>query len=434
MDLTATPSGRLGFVGLASVAPGSYSLKLAAVREGRAGSVEHAVAARLTSAASLQLGDLMIGDGVAGNVAFGTSVDGHVRGDRICGLLQIASDQHLPPETTLTFEVVKDERGPAIVSTPFLMPDSRSRARMWQVTVDARLLPPGVYVGRLIVSSGGKELARLAATFALERAATGMALGAAAAAAPRFTPEQVLDAGVLGPFLDDLAGRATEASRPAIERARAGRLGEAMQAVKTGSAPDPAPAFIRGLALLQQGQIQAASDAFRDSARASPDFLVPAFYIGACYAAGGRDTQAVNAWQTSLVGLEGFPVVYRLMGEALSRTGDVERALDILEEAVSRWPDDQEMVLRLANVALEARRYDRALRYVDRAVERRPASADLLFAGLQAIFAQVVSEPAPAQEAMLDRLRRYRDLYVAAGGRQTALVAEWVAFAERLRK
>ena len=107
-----------------------------------------------------------------------------------------------------------------------------------------------------------------------------------------------------GPFLDELAVRASDRARAAIDQAKAGRFVEAARAAPSGDADDPAKPFLQGLSLFSQQQLQAASEAFRETLRAAPDFFVGAFYIGACYAAGGRDPQAVNAWQTSLVGLE----------------------------------------------------------------------------------------------------------------------------------
>jgi tetratricopeptide (TPR) repeat protein len=235
---------------------------------------------------------------------------------------------------------------------------------------------------------------------------------------------------VLRPFLDELASRAPDRAKPAIDQAKAGHFTEAAQAAASADPNGAAKPFLQGLSLLSQKQLQAASDAFRETLRAAPDFFVGAFYIGACYAAGGRDPQAVNAWQTSLVGLEQFPVVFRLLAEAMVRMGQPDRALETLDEAIAKWPGDADMRLRTARAALDAKRYDRVFTLVDEAGTGR-SSPDLLLAGIQAVYEQAsLQAGAPGGEAM-GRARRYRDAYAAAGGTRQALVAEWVAVLER---
>jgi len=236
---------------------------------------------------------------------------------------------------------------------------------------------------------------------------------------------------VLAPFLDELAARSPERSRPAIDRARAGRFAEAAQAITARSAQDPALPFLQGLSLLSQKQLQPASDAFREALRASPDFMVGAFYIGACYAAGGRDPQAVNAWQTSLVALDGYPVVFTLLAEAFIRLGQADRALETLDEAAAKWPDDANVRLRLARAAFEGRRYDRLNEIVDAALGRPIVDPEVVFTGMQAIFEQATAGDRPVAEGDLARLKRYREAYIKAGGSRRSLVDEWVAALEK---
>ena len=448
VQLRRTPAATLVFSDVVTVPAGTYRLTLAALRNSRVGTVEAAVTARLQAAASLRVGDLLIGDTRSEDLATSISLDRRVRGDRLVASLPVAAPEALPTDLDITFEVARDQSGPAMLSAPAPIIPGEGRVRIAQVVVDTRVLPAGDYIARATVSIGGEELARVFAPFALDRAAA-TATGASAvsgspssssrsgstpappSSAAGFRPEDVLDAAVLTPFLDDLAARASDRTRPAIEQAKAGRFVEAAQAVTANDPDDPVRPFLLGLSLFSRKQLQPASEAFREALRAAPDFFVGAFYIGACYAAGGRDPQAINAWQTSLVGLEQFPVVYRMLAEAMSRIGQGDRAIQTLEEAASKWPADKAIRLRLARLALDAHRYDRVLELVDEGLARASSDSDVLFVGMQAIFERVTQAGGPPQDESIVRLKRYRDAYVAAGGPRQSLVAEWVAAVEK---
>jgi len=138
----------------------------------------------------------------------------------------------------------------------------------------------------------------------------------------------------------------------------------------------------------------------------------------------------VNAWQTSLVGLEEYPVVFRLLADALTRSDQPVRALEVLEEAAAKWPADAGIRIRAARAALDAGLYERVFALVDESL-RGQASADLLLAGVQAVYEQASRRADGPEADELARARRYRDAYVAADGPQQALVAEWLAALER---
>ncbi|HEY3381201.1 MAG TPA: tetratricopeptide repeat protein [Vicinamibacterales bacterium] len=438
LELRQTASGTLAFADVVTVPPGAYRLRLAMLRNSRVGTADAKVAARLQTAASCRFGDVLIGETAGADAPIAMTTDQRVRGGTLVASLPIGFDGEPPSDVAIGVEIAKDRSGAAIVSMPMPLAFGAGNSRLAQAVLDARLLPAGEYTARVGVSVGGREAAQLVAPFSLERADGALSPGprpgpasGAAAAAPAFRPDEVLDPAVLGPFLDDLAMRAPGHVRPAIEQAKAGRFVEAAAMLTARDPKDPAGPFLHGLSLFSQKQLQPASEDFRLALRASPEFFVGAFFIGACYAAGGRDPQAINAWQTSLVGLDQYPVVYRLLAEAMTRLGQTNRVLDTLEEALSKWPDNRPIRLRLAVAALEGRYYDRVLEYVDAGIARPPADTDLLFVGMQAIFERVTQrDPARASDS-LARLRRYRDAYVESGGSRQSLVAEWVIAVEK---
>jgi tetratricopeptide (TPR) repeat protein len=166
-----------------------------------------------------------------------------------------------------------------------------------------------------------------------------------------FTPAVLLDPPVLGPVLERALAMDGEAAgadvRRYVEAAR--RDGIARIDPKALEArPQVAAAMLRGAALLDRGQLEDAARAFRDAVRGSPDFLAAIVYLGACYAAGGKEREAVGAWQTALASETDTPLVFRLASDGLLRLGDTGEAASLLEEAVGLWPDDAALRIRWA--------------------------------------------------------------------------------------
>lgn len=430
-ELRGGLSGAPTFLEVITLRPGRYTLKLAALVNDQIGTAETALVAREQTAGGLRLGDLVAGDSPAEDPISALAVQGSVRGGRLVVSLPLAAEAALPPDLAIRVEVAKDPMSAALLSGPAAVLAGDGRTRLAQADIDAGALPAGQYCARAIVSIGGRETARVSGTFSVDRAA-GAPAGGGTAAAAAFRPEDALDPAALGPFLDELAVRAPDRSRPAIGQARAGRFLEAANAAASADSSDPTGPFLQGLSFYSQGQWQAASEAFRQTIRAAPDFLVGAFYIGACYAAGGRDPQAINAWQTSLVSLDQYPVVFRMLGDAMMRAGQAGQAVTTLEEAVGKWPDDPALRIRLARAALAARRYDLVLTLSDATLAGKAPDLDLLLAGMQAIFEQVSQAGGPAPDDALARMRRYRDAYNGSGGPQQALVSAWMAAIEKM--
>src|SRR5204862_8233416 len=110
-----------------------------------------------------------------------------------------------------------------------------------------------------------------------------------------FDKSSVLTPQVVGFFLDRMsaAAAANAASvRPAIESARAGRFDQAMESLKNERDDQLASVFLKGLVLLSGNDLEGAAGKFRTALRLDPEFLPAAFYLGACYAAGGKDRDA----------------------------------------------------------------------------------------------------------------------------------------------
>ena len=438
MTLPLAASGSLTLILTSPLPPGSYTMKLGIARDGRAGSVEHPFEARLTEAdaagadgaAGLQLGELLVMTPGSSQRAV-PGLDVRVHGDRIISLAPLGL---APPygRFSFVFDIAKDESSYALASAPGSIDEGpKGRARFAEATLDARLLPPGEYGVRLRVFAGSERVASLFTPFRLERASGAATARAAAgtAGAAKFERADVLDPMVLGPFLEEVASLSPMSSRPALDLARSGRIDEAVSLLEPGEPGDPALPFLRGLALFQKGELQPASNEFRAAIAEAPELLVGAFYLGACYAAGGKDTQAIGAWQTSLTALGRYPAVHRFLGDALMRTGQADRARRVLADAAARWPGEEAFRARVVAATAGSGQYQQALDAADRMIAEQPDDSSLLFLAMRSAFQALLDGAEVERGLLLERLQRYRDLYASAGGLQQPLVDEWVSFA-----
>ena len=143
-----------------------------------------------------------------------------------------------------------------------------------------------------------------------------------------FALDHVLAPPILGPFLDRVAAR-PDSSSPAVrgllERARSsGVSGLSIPDAVVTSAP--AGAFLKGLTLLSDSKLEPAAAAFRDAIRLAPDFYPAMVYLGACYAAGGKDKEAAAAWRTAV--REGdAPELHAMLADAWLRQGRGDLAM-----------------------------------------------------------------------------------------------------------
>jgi hypothetical protein len=336
-----------------------------------------------------------------------------------------------------------------IVSVPALV-SRTAGAEHWSAAarLNLTLLPPGDYVATAIVSAGERTLGRVTRPIHVDRAALA-AGGTAAGAAPAprvsfaagesgslvkgFSPQDVLGRDTIDYFAGRLraaspAGAGTPETASAVAFLEEGKYDEAFAALAVADQTVLPTLFLRGLALLGKGELEPASVQFRASLDVAPDFLPAAFYLGACYAAGGHDREAVGAWQTALITESDARIIYDVLGDALLRLNDDEAAL-LLTEARDKWADDDRFVPRLAvSEALRGRPRD-AMALLDGYLTRHPEDANALLLALRLLYdARSAGGRIASAAADTASARRYADLYRAAGGSKTSLVDRWVAY------
>lgn len=249
-----------------------------------------------------------------------------------------------------------------------------------------------------------------------------------------FERSDVLTPDALGYFFDRLAaadpgGNAGAAESAARDALRHEKFDEAAAALKAAQADRLSSAFLMGLALFGRGDLEAAAERFRAALDAAPDFLPAAFYLGACYAAGGKDREAAGAWQAALITEGDARIVYDVLGDAHLRLRHPDEALAILDEARAKWADDDSFVPRAA--AGEAMRGNpsAALALLDPYLVRHPADADALFLALRLLYdGKGAGRPVLSADGDRAAAVRYGSLYESSGGQHQALVKRWVAY------
>ena len=117
-------------------------------------------------------------------------------------------------------------------------------------------------------------------------------------------------------------------------------------------------------------------------------------YLGACYAAGGNDKEAAGAWRTALIKEGDAVAVHVLLADALLRQDKGDLALQALDDARARWPEDQGLQRRFAVAALLSGKQAEGLQAVDELVEKQAADEPSLALALLVLYDAFVNETA----------------------------------------
>lgn len=442
----AAPGRPQTFAGAVVVDPGVYNLTVAAVDDaGRRATVEHGFEARLTSVGQLRLSDLMVAAPPSAGRTLSPAVDGRITTDTLVAYSELYSAAEPQLESaTLTLEIARDDAGRALESSPMRRVGGETRGqRTFEASVPVALLADGDYVARTVLLSNGRAIGTAVRPFTLARASAQPAAPAPVTSiAPfavridPFSRAAVLARPAVGFFLDRLqpAGLPAlpEALTPALGLARIGRFDDARGIVERAGVSHYAAPFFVGLSALAAGNLDQAAQQFGASLAAAPDFLPAAYYLGACYATAGRDREAVIAWRSALIADARAPWIYTTLVDALLRTRDLVPALELLADAVSRWPDSDEVRVRLGTAQALSGQPAAAVRTLDPYLSRHPDDADRLLLAMRMLYeARALDTIVDSLPADRERFAKYAVAYQQAGGTELAAVAAWKRVMDR---
>jgi VWFA-related protein len=428
----SSPNEPLRFVGGALLDPGIYSLRFGVVdAEGRRGSVVREVSAWKMAGEQFALGDLIVGNVPTDGRGLPTQVEPYVTTESVAAYLELYSTAAATWNgTRVMFEIADNQDSPALTS--FEARVASGQQPSWGVAsglVGTRVLPPGRYVARAHVTRDGKTIGVLARPFVLERNAevTRIPPPVVAAAAvsfasslPKFDTSAVLAKEMLGPMFD-MVERRSPALKDSIVEARAGRYGPAaLEALSAGD--QTVAAFLRGVDLFAKGQLDQAATQLQVAAGPRREFFPAAFYLGATFAAVGRDQDAAGVWQIALGTEPRPPTFYAMAADARLRTGQAASAIDILRPAYDRDPAHDEIARRLAMAYTMTGRYADAVPVLEGYLTRQPVDQDMLFAAIVAQY-EVVRGGQTLSNIDRARMRKYAAAY---RGSNQALVEKYL--------
>jgi VWFA-related protein len=446
----ANPDGAASYASLVALAPGSYNLRIAAVDDaGRTGSVSHAFTAGLGAGEGVSAGDLLLIEPTR-TVSDELMVfpDGRIRGRQVGTYLELYGSPGDASRMSVTFSVAERADGPPLTEAKgeITEPDAAAHSSVGG-RLDVSLVPPGDYVVVAAVSRGPKVVARRTHLLRIEPAAAAPGGASVSALLPRmrfvlgpsaglvgaFARTEVLTPAVLSFFVGRLRAADREAVPPGVPEALTalgtGSFDAALAALRDAPAERLSVAFLKGLALLGKGELEPAAAQLRLSLRIADDFLPAAFYLGACYAAGGRDAEATGAWQTALVTEDDARIVYDVLVDALLRQGDAERAVEIIAEARGRWKDDDGFVPRLAVAQAMLLRTGDALATLGTHLEAHRGDAEAAALAVRLIYeARAAGKTVTTVNEDRELAQKYATWHRAAGGPNQALIDRWVAF------
>ncbi len=437
------------------LAPGSYIIRIAVIDGmGRVGSVDHRADVRAVPLGTMTAaGPLLVRVPTSGNAHPRIALDTVRQDERLALQVDLASDNDAMSATEVAFEIASSADGPSLVqSVAQVSHGSRSGSAMAQAVADMRVLPPGAYIARARVRAGSEPVGEVRRAFTvteplpsaltdatvvsptvLGRIAPTRSSTRPAISVPPFAIDNVLAPQVLGGFLDRVAARPDAADpmiREVLDRARTSKL-EQLEVSDVLAADSAVAAFMRGLSLLANKKIELAAQAFRSAMRTSSDFYPAMVYLGACYAAGGKDKEAAGAWRTALIKEGDTMPVHVMLADSLMRQNRGDLALEILDDARNRWPADDGLKRKFVLAALLAGEYGDGLQTLDELIERRADDEPILAAGLLALY-EAFMTGRPVEDADKDRARmtRLAETYRARGGPSQALVDTWLAAAK----
>ena len=417
---SGSPNEPLRFVGGVEVDPGTYSLRFAAIdQEGRRGSIVRDVSAWKMAGEPFAMGDLVVGPVPAQGKGVAIQAEPYIGTDGVAAYLELYSTtEETWKGTTVAFEIADTEDAPALTSLDVpVEPGRQPTWRMASGVVAASALPPGRYVARAKVARDGKAVGVLVRPFVLERiareaSAPPVAVAVAPAAftpsTPKFDPAIALERNLLDTMLDMVERRSPDLKAALVE-ARAGRYDTAaLEAFNSGDLV--VGAFMRGVDLFSKGQLDQAAAQLQMAAGPRREFFPAAFFLGACFAAVGRDQDAAGVWQLALGKDPRPPAAYTVAADARLRIGQAQSAVDILKPAYDRDPSHNEIARRLAMAYAMTSRHAEALTVLDGYLLRQPDDQDMLFA---AIVSQYEATRGGQVLSNIDRdkVRRYATAY-----------------------
>ena len=386
----------------ATVAPGSYLVRIAVVDGDIIGSVEFPLRAELMRSGGLEVTELMVGGPEPPGNPSQPALGPEVRFGIVQGYLEAYGAD--AAGLSATFEVVTTDDGPAVLSTTVPARRGGDERFIFSKVLPVGELPPGTYRLRSSLAAGApivkSKLFEVTAAPAAADTALFLTVSAADLGRP-FDLEAALQPAVIQPL------------RSSLSTAAVAGFDAALRQLRSRAFVDAATALER---IIEGGENRGAALA----------------YLGVCFAAAGHDDEALAAWRKALANGADLPEVHAWMIDALLRTKRYGEGRTATEAAQARWPADTRFARPLAILRATGGSAREAVLALDRYLEQPRSDEASLFLALTWMF-----EARRAGLAVRDRsdeirlARSYAAQYAALNGTRQPLVQLWVDYLER---
>ncbi len=400
----------------AALPPGDYMLKLSIVEGERVGTIEHPIHASLIDAPPAHLSELMVGGPIPSTRPPEQPTVGHVVAfGSVHGYMEAygAGSNDLKVQ----YEIAPDRESPAVLTADAPARPAGTERTIFSNVIPVRLLPPGKYVLRAMVTSEAGPVTSVARDFEVAPPPVLMT------SASSTSPGTLAASEVYLPVVETQFVRAFNrdaAIKPDVTRVFRERI-----------APEQRATFDLGVSSLASGDYVKAETTLKSLADGEADSAAVLTYLAATFAASGHDQEAASAWQTALIDGSEYADIYGWLGDTLLRIHDLGQARTILEEAVAKWPSDDRFMKPLALMYATFGQGREAARALERHLVAHPDDIEATYMCLEWLYhLNLAGTPAQTKAEDVKVARGYAARYEKARGPQLPLVKQWMDYLE----
>lgn len=201
--------------------------------------------------------------------------------------------------------------------------------------------------------------------------------------------------------------------RQAVEQAQAGRLAEAEELVRSLLSDQPSPDGYRLLGFIceNQGKLDRAEHAYRESLKLSPGLEFSRIRLGIVYCKGKKYNQCIDSLQPLQPRIDAIPEALYYLCQALLETGQTSQALQIVPKMERAAQADPQALLSVCRILIERNLYRESVPLLTRSVDQLPESGEAHYLLALALFQ---TDRVDGMEPLLDRALRLQPDFVPA--------------------
>jgi Flp pilus assembly protein TadD len=398
----------------------------------------------------LTVGDLLIGQAPEGQSALSPAIEPTVANGRLAAMIEVygPTAQHLQGVEARLDVLASEAEKPITTASMQVGRSGSAEIGSMHALVSTAALPPGRYLARATITQSGKPQGHFVRPFLVVAGATAGTAAVPGAYTPTALPLELAQAilkdfpaierkALLSPDVLSAVLTAAEKSRPsaaakqAIATARGGKFGPAALTALEGG-DQVLAAFLRGVDLFSQGNIERAAQQFQLVMQQAPSFAPVRMYLGAILSMASKHREAASLLSSIPADAMGSAPVARLAAVNWLQAGDAGLAIESLEKAVKA--NDPEATRALGLAYIVGNRTADALPLLAKHLATSPSDQAALLAGIYATYATHAAEPKrDTLAADRTRAQAWAKTYASNKGEMQNLTQAWMKHLEGLK-